>query len=82
MGGQQRVRKLKWLCRRGMKELDILLAAFIERHEPELESGQWEGLESLLRFEDDVLWDCLQDPGRSEAEPHHQLLTAIRNSRA
>lgn len=82
MGGQQRVRKLKWLCRRGMKELDILLAAFIDRHEQELESGSWEDFETLLRFEDDVLWDCLQDPGCSQAGPHRQLLNVIRSGHA
>lgn len=65
-----------------MKELDILLASFIERNEPDLESGRWEGFESLLRFEDDVLWDCLQNPERTEAGPHRQLLTEIRDSRA
>ena len=82
MGGQQRVRKLRWLCRRGMKELDILLAAFIARHEQELESGCWEDFESLLRFEDDVLWDCLQDPGCSEAGRHRPLIKRIRDNRA
>ena len=82
MGGQQRVRKLRWLCRRGMKELDILLTEFVGQHETELESGSWEGFESLLRYEDDVLWDCLQNPACSEAGTHKQLLTAIREGRA
>lgn len=65
-----------------MKELDILLAAFIERHESALESGQWEGFESLLQFEDDILWDCLQNPGHSKAGSHRELLTTIRDSHA
>lgn len=57
-----RVRKLKWLCRRGMKELDVLLESFIGKHAEELEQGAWPELEPLLAMEDDRLWDIVQNP--------------------
>ena len=50
MGGIERVRKLKWLCRRGMKELDILLQPFVDRHQEALADGAWPELEPLLRL--------------------------------
>jgi len=78
--GQQRTRKLKWLCRRGMKELDVLLERFIQRRIRELEDGRWPELESLLEAEDDQLWDWLQNPGTA-AVPYRELLVRIRSER-
>ncbi len=60
--GQMRVRKLKWLCRRGMKELDVLLEQFIKSQSAALQQGAWPELENLLALEDDQLWDFVQKP--------------------
>ena len=58
-----RISRLRWLCRRGMKELDVLLEAFLQNHQAELENGSFPELEEFLASEDDLLWDTLQ--GRS-----------------
>lgn len=71
-----RVRKLKWLCRRGMKELDVLLERFIANQEAEIGQGAWPELESLLALEDDQLWDCVQHPESASAQ-FHKLLRSI-----
>jgi len=81
MDGIERVRKLKWLCRRGMKELDILLERFIEHHRDELADGAWPELETLLQMEDDVLWDGFQDSSASATVPYKALLKHIRGDR-
>ena len=60
-----RVRRLRWLCRRGMKELDVLLVAFLNSQEAALERGEWPDFEALLALEDDKLWDYLQFPERA-----------------
>jgi antitoxin CptB len=73
-----RVKKLRWLCRRGMKELDVLLEDFLARHDQNLTAGCWPELESLLAQEDDLLWDWLQQPAREQAAPYHELLHKIR----
>lgn len=62
MTDSDRVRRLKWLCRRGMKELDLLLTAFVRSQEAGLNRGDWPDFEALLALEDDVLWDYLQSP--------------------
>ena len=82
MAPEDRVRRLRWLCRRGMKELDILLERFVARHENALARGAWPGLEGLLEYEDDVLWDVLQNPSRSVAADHADLLRTIRGEHA
>ena len=77
-----RVRKLRWLCRRGMKELDILLERFISDREQDLADGEWPGFENLLGTEDDVLWDWVQDPSRARGIAATELLDEIRKYRA
>ena len=72
-----RVRRLKWLCRRGMKELDVLLDAFLRAQETALAHGQWPEFEALLALEDDVLWDYLQSPSLAP-EPFPALVEGIR----
>ena len=67
------------MCRRGMKELDILLEGFLDRHEPELRQGAWPDLEHLLGCEDDVLWDYLRGQGAAPARDFGGLLSAIRD---
>ena len=82
MIGADRIRKLRWLCRRGMKELDILLERFVNAQAQALETGDWPALESLLATEDDVLWDLLQDPATSDDAAFRVLLHAIRDTDA
>ena len=72
--GSARVKRLRWLCRRGMKELDILLEAFIAQNATSLADGQFADLEALLACEDDQLWDWFQ--GR-DIPPQHQNLQRI-----
>jgi antitoxin CptB len=76
--GIERVRKLRWLCRRGMKELDILLENFVEAESARISKGAWPEFEAMLRTEDDMLWDWIQDPGRPDAAGYHALLEHIR----
>jgi antitoxin CptB len=73
-----RPKRLRWRCRRGMKELDVLLERFLEREREPLAAGRWTELELLLETEDDVLWQWLQDPAAVNAAPYRRLLEQIR----
>lgn len=73
-----RTRRLKWHCRRGMKELDVLLGRFIEHQQATLAGGRWPELENLLETEDDQLWEWLQNPTVPAARPYRELLERIR----
>jgi antitoxin CptB len=57
--GYDRLKRLRWQGRRGMKELDVLLEAFLEREKDRLLTGAWPQLELLLGQEDDVLFDWI-----------------------
>jgi antitoxin CptB len=51
--------RLKWRCRRGMKELDVLLARWLERGWPEADAGRRDAFEWLLEQPDPDLADWL-----------------------
>jgi antitoxin CptB len=64
--------RLKWNCRRGMLELDLVLGRFLER---DLREGDLAPLGELLRMPDNDLWDIVS--GRSESfEPRHRDVVA------
>ena len=56
------INRLKWGCRRGLLELDIVLERFLEKNDPR-------GLEELLELPDNDLLDIVM--GRSEAYGPH-----------
>ena len=59
--------RVRWQCRRGMLELDLVLARFVERHFGELAPDQLAAFKALLELSDTVLWDVVSgrlDPGR------------------
>ncbi|MFT5140412.1 MAG: antitoxin CptB [Lysobacterales bacterium] len=78
MQGEDRFRKLRWLCRRGMKELDVLLESFLEQHQQELKSGGLAHFESFLDQEDDLIWYWLQKQKTPENEQFQILVNLIR----
>ena len=79
MGTSGRVGKLRWLSRRGMKELDILLDGFIQQEAEALAQGAWPEFETLLATEDDVLWDWMQNPAAVESANLRALVQEIRD---
>lgn len=58
------MRRLRWRCRRGLLENDLLLTRFLARFEDGLGVDEQALLERLLAFDDTDLWDVLS--GRAE----------------
>ncbi len=63
--------RMRWRCRRGLLELDIVLGRFVEAHYAGLNAVQRAALDELLDMPDPVLWDMItgnqpppQDRGR------------------
>ena len=53
--------RLKWKCRRGLLELDLVLQDFVDRH---LQDKELDALNDLLELEDNDLWEIVS--GRSD----------------
>jgi antitoxin CptB len=51
--------KLQWRCRRGMRELDIVLGRFLEVDFPQLDTDMREAFTLLLDASDPDLYDWL-----------------------
>ena len=49
-------RRLRWRCRRGMKELDQLLVRYLDRCYAGADVAERTAFERLLECEDDRLW--------------------------
>jgi antitoxin CptB len=66
--------RLKWKCRRGRLELDLVLARII----PILEDDEVAALDALLDLPDDDLWDIVA--GRSDRyDPRlNRIVTRLR----
>jgi succinate dehydrogenase flavin-adding protein (antitoxin of CptAB toxin-antitoxin module) len=58
------LRRLRWRCRRGLLENDLMLERFLERHATGLDEARLAALNVLLEYGDNELWDLLS--GRAE----------------
>jgi antitoxin CptB len=56
--------RLKWKCRRGLLELDLVLERFVDRNASALDEDELARLRELLELPDNDLWDIVS--GRSE----------------
>lgn len=70
--------RVRWLCRRGMKELDVLLERFVRSDYDTLSESQHTEFVHLLNHEDPDLWILVM--GRAEPENAEQarMLARIR----
>jgi antitoxin CptB len=67
--------RLRWNCRRGLLELDLVLERFLAR-DLHLEKSTVERLTEILEFPDNDLWDIVI--GRSDRyEPHLNDIVAL-----
>ena len=58
------INKLRWRCRRGLLENDVVLERFLRAHAATLEGERLAAFEALLDYSDGELWDLVS--GRAE----------------
>ncbi len=56
---ERRLSKLKWRCRRGLLENDLLIERFFARHEADLTVRQADAIAQLMDLADNDLMDLL-----------------------
>ncbi len=70
--------RLRWRCRRGMLENDLILTRFLDARGDAISEPEIVGLYRLLDLSDNELWDLLsgrQEPDDAAVAP---LLRALR----
>ena len=71
-------RRIRWLCRRGMKELDVLLERFVAVEYDAMDVRQHSEFVNLLDAEDPELWGMVMQRVEPENDIQAGLLAQIR----
>jgi len=71
--------RIRWRCRRGLLELDIVLGRFIA-HYASLDTQQKIVFDSLLDLPDTSLWDMISGKLAAFDEDQHKLLELINKA--
>lgn len=72
--------RLRWLCRRGMKELDLLLQGYLENSYPDASGADQLAFKSILQLPDPELNDLILARTQSADEAVNRVIKNLRNS--
>ena len=70
--------RLRWRCRRGLLENDLILARFMEARGQTMSDDEVAALDRLLRLSDDELWDVLVGRAEPDDAALRPLVVALR----
>lgn len=70
--------ELKWRCRRGMLELDILLNEYLDKSFDSMSPEQSAAFNAMLDYPDQVLFDLLLGNMQSSDAAINSLIPAIQ----
>ena len=79
-------KQLVWRCRRGVRELDVLLGRFLDTEYPQLSASQKMAFERMLEVQDPIIMDWLfsksqpQDPELEMLVKRMQMISGLRSS--
>lgn len=71
--------RLRWRCRRGLLELDVVLKDFLDRGYLKLSPAEQETFEKLLAVDDETLLAYVQGKQNSPKQELMQLIAKLRN---
>jgi len=66
--------RVRWNCRRGLLELDVVLTRFLDRHFESLSPQQRDAFKRMLDYPDNALWDFVT---RKQAPPDAETALII-----
>ena len=70
--------RLRWRCRRGMLENDLILERFLDARGEAISDREIAALDRLLELSDNELWDLLSGRQESEDAAVRPLLETLR----
>jgi antitoxin CptB len=77
---QATLNRLRWRCRRGMLENDLILTRFLDSRGERITDAELAALESILQLNDNDLWEMLsgrQEPVDQSVMPLLEHLRAV-----
>ena len=70
--------RLRWRCRRGMLENDLVLARFLDTCADDLTEEDVTALDRLLELSDNELWDLVSGRSETTEESVKPMLERLR----
>ena len=70
--------RLRWRCRRGLLELDLVLTRFLDSGYADLDARECEVFVDLLAFADNDLWDLMSGRLHADNAEEERLLVRLR----
>jgi len=77
MSDNDELKRLRWRCRRGMRELDQLMLRYLDNRWSIAEDAERELFLQLLDCEDDKLWRWFMGLERPENDAIHAIVQRI-----
>lgn len=74
------IKRLRWRCRRGTRELDALLGGWLDRHARYRDSTSLDAFDTLLDQPDPELWDWLMEHVEVPQEDWRRIVADIRRA--
>jgi antitoxin CptB len=73
--------RLRWQCRRGLLELDLVLERFLEKYGDRLQGERLSSFQTLLTYTDDELWDLIRARTECRDARFAEVVQWMRNCR-
>ncbi|MCP1726665.1 antitoxin CptB [Natronospira proteinivora] len=79
-GDPRELSRLRWFCRRGMKELDVMLSRYLDEQWPQAPQSERAAFARLLDCQDPELWDWLTGRSQPGEKDLAHVVSRIRES--
>lgn len=79
MTDDPRLKRLRWRCRRGTRELDSLFGWWLESRYPTADEAQRQAFDELLEAQDPDLWDWTVGRAQPPRADWQAIIDAIRS---
>jgi len=72
------LRRVRWRCRRGLMELEIILDRILRVHYPSLSEAEHAAFNALLTYQDADLWSLVAGEINEPEEIKSRLISLLR----
>jgi len=74
------IKPLKMLCRRGLKELDLILKSYLEKQAHSASIEEIKAFKSLLKMDDHSLFSLILNPEKAQSSELVSLCKKLTNT--
>jgi antitoxin CptB len=74
----KQLERVRWRCRRGLLELDLVLQRFVDEYYAKLGDAERRQFETLLDLSDNELWDMIARRKKQENNVLQRVLSLLQ----